>query len=164
MKITVLDSDALGRDLSLEPLKEFGEVEVFNYSTPDEVVDRIGDCDVVIINKIKLNGSNLPFAKKLKLICIAATGYDNVDVGYCREKGIAVCNVTGYSTNSVALITFSLALGLVSHLREYNDYVITGEYTKSGIPNRLEPAFHELDGLTWGIVGLGTIGDRKSVV
>lgn len=160
MKITVLDSDALGRDLSLEPLKEFGEVEVFNYSTPDEVVDRIGDCDVVIINKIKLNGSNLPFAKKLKLICIAATGYDNVDVGYCREKGIAVCNVTGYSTNSVALITFSLALGLVSHLREYNDYVITGEYTKSGIPNRLEPAFHELDGLTWGIVGLGTIGKK----
>ena len=160
MKITVLDSDALGRDLSLEPLKEFGEVEVFNYSSPDEVTERISDCDVVIINKIKLNGSNLPYAKNLKLICIAATGFDNVDVAYCRENGIAVCNVVGYSTNSVALITFSLALGLVSHLREYNDYVISGDYTKSGIPNRLEPAFHELDGLTWGVVGLGNIGKK----
>ena len=160
MKITVLDSDALGRDLSLDPLKEFGDVTVYNYSTPDEVTERIADCDVVIINKIKLNSSNLPLAKNLKLICIAATGFDNVDVAYCRENGIAVCNVVGYSTNSVALITFSLALGLMSHLREYNDYVISGDYTRSGIPNRLEPAFHELDGLTWGVVGLGNIGKK----
>lgn len=160
MKITVLDSDALGRDLDLTPLNSVGEVTVFNYSSPDEVIERIADCEVVILNKIKLNESNLGYAKKLKLICIAATGFDNVDIAYCREHGIAVCNVVGYSTNSVALITMSLALGLVSHLREYNDYVISGEYTKSGIPNRLEPTFHELDGMTWGIIGLGTIGKK----
>lgn len=160
MKITVLDSDALGRDLSLEPLKEVGEVTVYNYSNPDEVVQRITDCDVVIINKIKLNESNLPFAKNLKLICIAATGYDNVDIAYCKKTGIGVCNVVGYSTNSVALITVTLALSLVSRLKEYNGFVTSGEYTKSGIPNRLEPAFHELDGLTWGIVGLGNIGKK----
>lgn len=160
MKITVLDSDALGRDLSLEPLNSVGEVTVYNYSTPEEVKDRIADCEVVIINKIKLNDTNLCYAKNLKLICIAATGFDNVDVAYCREKGIAVCNVVGYSTNSVALITMSLALSLVSHMREYNEYVVSGEYTKSGIPNRLEPAFHELDGMTWGIIGLGTIGKK----
>lgn len=160
MKITVLDSDALGRDLDLTPLNSVGEVTVYNYSTPEEVKQRIADCDVVILNKIKLNESNLGYAKNLKLICIAATGFDNVDVAYCRENNIAVCNVVGYSTNSVALITMSLALGLVSHLREYNDYVISGEYTKSGIPNRLEPTFHELDGMTWGIIGLGTIGKK----
>ncbi|MBE6642313.1 MAG: hydroxyacid dehydrogenase [Ruminococcaceae bacterium] len=160
MKITVLDSDALGRDLSLEPLNSVGDVTVYNYSTPDEVIERIADCEVVILNKIKLNESNLGYAKNLKLICIAATGFDNVDVSYCRQHGIAVCNVVGYSTNSVALITMSLALSLVSRMREYNDYVISGEYTKSGIPNRLEPAFHELDGMTWGIVGLGNIGKK----
>ena len=160
MKITVLDSDALGRDLDLSPLSKAGEVTVYNYSTPDEVVERIADCEVVILNKIKLNETNLPFAENLKLICIAATGFDNVDVAYCRQHNIAVCNVVGYSTNSVALITLTLALSLVAHLKEYNTYVTSGEYTKSGIPNRLEPAFHELDGLTWGIVGLGNIGKK----
>lgn len=162
MKITVLDADTLGKDLSLEPLKSVGEVTVYNYSTPDEVKERIADCEVVIINKIKLNESNLSYAKNLKLICIAATGYDNVDVGFCRKNNIAVCNVVGYSTNSVALLTTSLALSLVTHLREYNDYVRSGEYTKNGIPNRLEPAFHELDGMTWGVVGLGNIGKKVS--
>ncbi|MBR5322293.1 MAG: hydroxyacid dehydrogenase [Clostridia bacterium] len=160
MKITVLDSDALGRDLDLAPLNSVGEVTVYNYSNPEEVKERIADCDVVVLNKIKLNESNLGYAKNLKLICIAATGFDNVDVNCCRERGIAVCNVVGYSTNSVALITMSLALGLVTHLREYNDFVVSGEYTNSGIPNRLEPTFHELDGMTWGIIGLGTIGKK----
>ena len=164
MKITVLDSDALGRDLSLKPLEEVGEVTSYSYSAPQEVIERISDCDVVILNKIKLDGSNLCYAKNLKLICIAATGFDNVDVAYCREHGIAVCNVVGYSTNSVALITMSLALGLVSRLREYNDYVISGEYTASGIPNRLEPAFHELDGMVWGVVGLGNIGKKVAKI
>jgi len=164
MKITILDADALGKDLSLEPLNEVGEVTVYNYSTPEEVKERITDCEVVILNKIKLNETNLCYAKSLKLVCIAATGYDNVDVSYCKQNGIAVCNVVGYSTNSVALITVSMALALVSHLREYQDYVVSGEYTKSGIPNRLEPTYHELDGMTWGIVGLGNIGKKVAQI
>lgn len=164
MKITVLDSDALGRDLSLEPLKAVGEVTIYNYSSPEEVVDRITDCEVLVINKIKLNESNLCYAKSLKLICIAATGFDNVDVEYCKANNIAVCNVGGYSTNSVALLTVSVALSLVTHLREYNQYAVSGEYTKSGIPNRLEPTFHELDGMTWGIVGLGNIGKKVAKI
>lgn len=164
MKITVLDSDALGRDISLEPLNSVGEVTVYNYSTPDEVKQRITDCEAVIINKIKLDETNLCFAKELKLICVAATGYDNVDVSYCKKHNIAVCNVVGYSTNSVALLTASMALSLVTHLKEYNRFVVSGEYTKSGIPNRLEPAFHELDGMTWGIVGLGNIGKKVAKI
>lgn len=164
MKITVLDSDALGKDISLDPLKSVGEITVYNYSTPDEVKQRIADCETVIINKIKLDETNLCYANKLKLICVAATGYDNVDISYCREHGIAVCNVVGYSTNSVALLTASMALSLVTHLKEYNRFAVSGEYTKSGIPNRLEPAFHELDGMTWGIVGLGNIGKRVAKI
>lgn len=164
MKITVLDSDALGKDISLDPLKSVGEITVYNYSTPNEVKQRIADCETVIINKIKLDETNLCYANKLKLICVAATGYDNVDISYCREHGIAVCNVVGYSTNSVALLTASMALSLVTHLREYNRFAVSGEYTKSGIPNRLEPAFHELDGMTWGIVGLGNIGKRVAKI
>ncbi len=164
MKITVLDADTLGRDLSLEPLETVGEVTIYDYSTSDEVKERITDCEVVIINKIKLNITNLCCAKKLRLICVAATGYDNIDVEYCRKNNIAVCNVIGYSTNSVALLTVSMALSLVTHLREYNDYVISGDYTKSGIPNHLEPTFHELDGMTWGIVGLGNIGKRVASI
>ena len=164
MKITVLDAETLGKDLCLDPLNEVGEVTIYNYSTPNEVVERIADTDVVIINKIKLNETNLCFAKNLKLICIAATGYDNVDTRYCKEHNIAVCNVVGYSTNSVALLTVSLALSLVTHLREYNEYVTSGEYTKRGIPNRLEPTFHELEGMTWGIVGLGNIGKKVAKI
>ncbi len=164
MKITVLDADTLGKDVSLGILNEVGDVTVYNFTSPEEVKERIADCDVVIINKIKLNSENLPFAKNLKLICIAATGYDNIDVEYCKSHSIGVSNVVGYSTNSVALMTVTMALSLVTHLREYNDFVISGEYTRGGLPNRLEPYFHELDGMTWGVVGLGNIGKRVAKI
>lgn len=160
MKITVLDADTLGKDLSLDPLKKLGDVTIYNYSKPDEVSERLRNTEVVLINKIKLNEKNLCDAKNLKLICVAATGYDNVDVDYCKRNNIAVCNVTGYSTNSVALITVSIALSLITHLREYNEFVVSKKYMESGLPNRLEPAFRELDGMTWGIVGLGNIGKK----
>lgn len=164
MNITLLDSDTLGHDISLQKFNDFGNVVAYAFTNPDEVKDRIAQSDVVIINKIKLNKTNLHKAKRLKLICIAATGYDNVDVDYCRENGIAVCNVVGYSTDSVALITMSLALSLVTHLREYNDYVISGKYTQSGIPNKLEPPYHELSSMTWGVVGYGNIGKKVAKI
>ena len=158
MKITVLDAKTLGADLSLEPLKAIGECEIYDGTTPDEVCERIKDTDVVIINKIKLNGTNLPSAKNLKLICLAATGYDNVDTAYCRENGIGVCNVVGYSSHSVAQLTASLVLALSTNLTAFSKYVREGEYTKSGVANRLTPVYHELFGKTWGIVGYGNIG------
>lgn len=158
MKITVLDAGTLGADLSLEPLKEIGECTVYNTTSPEEVADRIFDCDVVVINKIKLNESNLPYAKNLKLICVAATGYDNIDVAYCKENGIAVCNVEGYSSHSVSQVTVAMVLSLVNHLNEYTQFVRNGEYSDSGVANRLTPVYHELNGMTWGIVGFGNIG------
>ena len=131
---------------------------------PDQIPHRIRDAEVVIINKIKLNESNLKDAAKLKLICIAATGYDNIDIAYCRQRGIAVCNVPGYSTDSVAQLTIAMALELLFHLPTMCQYVRSGEYTASGVANRLSPAFHELAGKTWGIVGAGNIGRKVAKI
>ena len=157
-KITVLDSATLGYDLDLSPLSNMGDVEIYENTSPEMVESRIEDSDVVVINKIKLNESNLSNAKKLKLICIAATGYDNIDIPFCRSKNIAVCNVVGYSTQSVSQITVATVLSLASHLGEHNDTVKSGRYTDSGVANSLTPVYHEIAGKTWGIVGYGNIG------
>jgi len=164
MRITVLDAKTLGDDLDLSPLESVGETEIYENTPPETVAERIADSEVVIINKVKLNGTNLADAKKLRLICIAATGYDNVDVAYCKEKGIAVCNVVGYSTDSVAQITVATVLSLACHLKEHTASVSSGEYTRSGVANRLTPVYHELAGKTWGIVGYGNIGRKVAEI
>lgn len=164
MKITVLDSGTLGEDINLSPLLAVGECEFYPSTAPKDVANRIKDSDVVVINKVKLFEDNLKDAENLKLICLAATGYDNVDVKYCKSRGIAVCNVTGYSTHSVAQVAVSLVLSLFNHITEYSDFVKSGEYTKSGIQNRLTPVYRELCGKTWGIVGYGNIGKQVGKV
>lgn len=164
MKITVLDAGTLGEDLSLKPLEEIGECDIYKITPPEKVAERILDCDVVMLNKVKLNETNLKFAKKLKLICVTATGYDNIDVEYCKENNIAVCNVADYSSNSVAQLTASTVLALSVNLFEYTKFVRSGNYTESGVANRLSPVYHELSGLTWGVVGLGNIGKKVAKI
>lgn len=164
IKIVVLDAATLGEDLSLKPLEELGECSVYSSTSPDEVEARLSDCDIVVLNKIKLNKSNLSAAKNLKLICVAATGYDNIDVEYCRERKIAVCNVEGYSSHSVTQLTAGMVLSLATHLDEYNDFVKSGAYSESGVANRLTPVYHELYGKTWGIIGFGNIGKEVGMV
>lgn len=164
MKITVLDADTLGKDLSLKPLEALGECICYPSTPPELVRERIKDSDVLVLNKVKLNGENLPAAKNLKLICVAATGYDNIDTCFCKEHGIAVCNVPDYSSNSVAQLTAAMVLALSVHLAEYTDFVRTGAYSSSGVANRLTPVYHELAGLTWGIVGLGNIGKKVAAI
>lgn len=163
MKITVLDAGTLGEDIDLSVVTDWGDAEVFEKTAEDEVSQRIKDTEVIVLNKVKLNEENLKGASKLKLICITATGFDNVDVEYCRKNGIAVCNVCGYSTDSVAQLTVLTALALVMHLGEYDGFVKSGEYTKSGMHNRLSPAFHEVSSMTWGIVGYGNIGKKVAL-
>ncbi len=158
MKIVVLDAQTLGADLLLQPIMDLGECVIYDKTAPDDVAERISDCDVVVLNKIKLNPSNLYAAKNLKLICVAATGYDNIDIDYCKNNGIAVCNVVGYSSHSVAQVTVATVLSLFTHIKEYNKFVSDGNYTQSGIANKLTPVYHEIFGKTWGIVGLGNIG------
>ncbi len=164
MKITVLDASTLGDDLDLSGLSQFGEVSVYQTTTQEQLPERISECDVIVLNKVKLSGTSLSMAKNLKLICIAATGYDNIDTEYCKQNGIALCNVPGYSTESVAQITVTLALSLLSRMNDYLPYVSSGEYSLSGKANKVSPPYHEICGLTWGIVGLGNIGRRVADV
>ncbi len=164
MKIVFLDAATIGDDLTYESFEDLGEVVVYPTTTEDEFETHVQDADVVVINKLKLNSNNLPKATNLKLICLAATGFDNVDLDYCRKAGIGVCNVVGYSTQSVAQLTLSMALSLYTNLGQYTDFVRSGEYTKCGLANRLTPVYHEIAGKTWGIVGYGNIGKQVACV
>ena len=164
MKISLLDIDTLGDDLDLSAVEGLGDVTIYPLTLQSNVKERITDADVLIINKVKLNSQNLPFAKNLKLICITATGFDNVDIEYCREHGIAVCNVAGYSTDSVVQLTMAMAFSLTTNLNAFDSYVKSGTYTESGIFNCLKPVFHEMSKMTWGVVGLGNIGGKVAKV
>lgn len=158
MKIVILDAKTLGGDIDFDEIGKLGELVVYQTTSELQLEERISDAEIIIVNKIKLNEENLPMAKKLKLICVTATGYDNIDVNYCWRKQIGVCNLKDYSTDSVAQVTVAMALSLVTHLGEYDKYVKDGRYTGSGVQNRLKPYFHEIKGLTWGILGYGNIG------
>lgn len=158
MKITVLDRGAMGFDLSFSALESLGDVIIYDKTSPFEVIERIKDSEVVILNKVKITGEVMKSAPGLKLICVFATGYDNIDIHTAKERGIAVCNVPAYSTDSVALFTLSNVLYLYTHLNTYRNYVASGEYTRSGKANCLEPVYHEMRGMVWGIVGFGNIG------
>ena len=160
MKTVILDGATLGDGLDFSCFDKYGDTIVYDMTPTDMIAERIKDADIVVVNKIKLNESNLGSANNLKLICVFATGYDNIDVEYCKKTGIAVTNVVGYSTYSVAQLTVTMALNLVSHLPEYTRYVESAKYTQSGVQNYLDPVYHELYGKTWGIVGLGNIGKQ----
>ncbi len=158
MKIVVLDRASMGFDTPFSALDRFGEVVYYDNSTNEEVAGRIADADVIILNKIRITRSIMESSKNLKLICVFATGFDNIDIIAARELEIAVCNVPGYSTDSVVLYTIATVLGLSARLYEYNEFVRSGEYSRSGAPNRLTPVYHEINGKVWGIVGYGNIG------
>jgi len=160
VKIVILDRLTLGDDLDISAAKEYGEVVVYDKTDANEVGEHIADADVIFVNKVKLGAHNMKNASKLKLICEAATGYDNIDIDYCKNKGIAVCNVPGYSVYSVAQVTVSMVLSLVNHLKEYTGFTADGTYTNGKTANILKPLYHELYGKTWGIVGYGAIGAR----
>ena len=130
----------------------------YDASNSEEAIERSLDADVIVINKIKVTRELMEKSEKLKLVCIFATGYDNIDVSAAKELGIGVCNVPGYSTDSVTLFTLSTVLALSSRLLEYNSFVRSGDYTESGAPNRLTPVFHDISGKVWGIIGYGNIG------
>lgn len=161
MKIVLLDISTLGDDIELKMFDDIGETVKYEMTGADETAGRISDADVVVTNKVKLNSANLCAAKRLKLICVTATGFDNIDTIYCRNNNIALCNVQAYSTQSVMQLTIAMGLSLVMHLREYDNYAKSGEYTRSGLHNYLKPVFYELTDLKWAVVGFGNIG--KSV-
>lgn len=164
MKITVLDAATLGADLDLSPLAALGELCVYGSTAPEEVAARLADTDVAVINKVKINRENLAGNTRLRMIAECATGYDNIDLAACREQGIAVANVVGYSTDSVAQVTVAMALSLFTNLPAFTACTADGSYTAEGVANRLTPVYHELAGKTWGIVGYGHIGGKVATV
>ncbi len=159
MRITFLDAATLGADVDLSPFENWS-VERFPDTAPEEIGARLAKSEVAVVNKLKMNEQTLKEAQNLKLICVCATGYDNIDLDYCKARGIGVCNVPGYSTDSVAQLTFAMALSLMGRLAEYREFVHSGAYSESGVANKLEPVWQELRGKTWGILGGGNIGRK----
>lgn len=164
MEIVVLDAATLGTDADLSPLMAQGNVTVWDNTAPEQIARRIEHAEVIVSNKVRLFAPVLQEAKKLRLICLAATGYDCVDTAYCAKNGIGVCNVPGYSTQSVAQLTAAMVLELTNHLSSYREYVHSGAYSRSGVANALTPVWHELYGKTWGIVGGGNIGRQVAKI
>lgn len=156
-KIVVLDGKTLG-NVDYNLLKEFGELKLYDTTNKEEVLERIKDANIILTNKVILNEDNLKNAKNLELICEMATGFNNIDVEYAKERGIAVTNVAGYSTNTVVQHTFATALNLYDKISYYDNYVKSGEYSKADIFTNLDKPFYDLMGKTWGIIGLGAIG------
>ena len=164
MNIVILDAKTLGDDLDLSPLNTFGEVTSYQTSSALETASRIVDADIVITNKVLIKADEMDAAKQLKLICIAATGMNNVDLEYAEEKGIVVKNVAGYSTQSVVQHTFAMALYLIEKMAYYDNVVKSKTWSKSGLFTDVSRPYSEISGKKWGIIGLGSIGREVATV
>lgn len=164
MKIVFLDRKTIGEDIDLSGFERFGEVVIYDYSSPEEVPDRVSDADIIVLNKVLINENTIGNAKNLKLVCVTATGTNNLDKDYLASRGIKWRNVAGYSTEAVAQHTFSLAFYLLEHLSYYDAYVKEERYVNDRMFTHFEKHFHEISGKTWGIVGLGAIGSRVAEI
>jgi len=162
--IVFLDAATIGADVSLEPIAQLGAFTCYPATKPEEVAARIGDAHIIITNKVRVFQPEIDATPELKLICVAATGTDNVESSYALSKNIPVKNVAGYSTHSVAQITFAHLLHLVTHLSYYNHYVHSGAYLQSPTATHLGPRFAELKGKQLGIIGMGNIGQKVAKI
>lgn len=163
MKIVFLDADTMG-DVSLAPIEKYGELVCYGKSTPEEAQARVTDCDVLIINKVKVTKELIDAAPNLKLICEAATGVNNIDLEYAASKGIPVRNAVGYSTDSVVQATFMHLLSLVGNAPYFDASVKSGTYSSCGIFTDVTRNWSELSGKKMGIVGMGNIGSKVAAV
>lgn len=163
MKIVFLDAATMG-DVSFEPIAAKGELVCYDSSTPQEALERVGDCEVLIVNKVKVTPELIDAAKNLKLICESATGINNIDVEYAASKGIPVRNAVGYSTPAVVQATFMHILSLVGSAPYFDNCVKSGKYSASGMFTDVSVNWWELEGKTIGIVGMGNIGKRVAKV
>ena len=160
MKLVFLDTKTIGEDIDLSAYDALGEVVKYGFSTLEEIPERVKDADVLIVNKIAINEQTIGNAKNLKLVCVTATGTYNLDKEYLKKRGIAWRNVAGYSTESVTQHTFALLFYLLEKIRYYDDYVKDEKYINDTVFTHFAEHFNEVNGKTWGIIGLGTIGRR----
>ncbi len=157
MNIVLLDAITFG-ETSLECFSELGSVEIFQTTAPEQTQQRIVNAAVIVTNKVVITKEHMQNAKSLKLICVAATGMNNVNLNAAKELGIEVKNVAGYSTDSVIQHTFSMLFYLMGHSRYYDETVKSGTYSKSAVFTDVSEPFFEVKGKKWGIIGLGAIG------
>ena len=160
MKIVFLDAKTIGEDIDLSGFDELGEVVKYGFSTAEEARERSKDADVLVLNKVQVNEQTIGAAKHLKLVCVTATGTNNLDKEYLAKQGIEWRNVAGYSTESVAQHTFAMLFYLLEKLQYYDNYVKSEKYVNDVSFTHFAKAFHELSGKTYGIIGLGNIGRR----
>ncbi len=160
LKIVFLDAKTIGEDIDLSGYEKLGEVVKYDFSTPEEARERTKDADVIILNKVVINEASIGEADHLKLVCVTATGTNNLDKEYLDKRGIAWRNVAGYSTETVAQHTFALLFYLLEHLNYYDQYVKAERYVNDTMFTHFAEVFHELNGMTWGVIGLGAIGRR----
>ena len=158
MKLVFLDAGTLGSDMDLEPFKIFGDVTVYEKSSPAERIERCRDADIVITNKVVIDREVMEACEHLRLVCVAATGMNNVDLEAAKAHRVEVKNVTGYSTQSVVGHTFAMLFYLMEKLPYYDHFVRSKAWSRSGLFTCVDRPFHELYGRQWGIIGLGTIG------
>lgn len=164
MKIVFLDVKTIGEDIDLSNFDVLGEVVKYPFSTQEEALERTKDADVIILNKVEINEKSIGKAEHLKLVCVTATGTNNLDKDYLAKRGIEWRNVAGYSTESVAQHTFALLFFLLEKLSYYDNYVKDEKYIGDVTFTHFANVFHELSGKTWGIVGLGNIGRRVAEI
>ncbi len=160
MKIVFLDAKSVGEDIDLSKYNELGEFVTYDFSTQEQIPERITDADVLITNKCLINEQSIGSAQNLKLVCVTATGTNNLDKDYLAKRNIAWRNVAGYSTESVAQHTFAMLFYLLEKLSYYDAYVKDGKYANDTSFTHFAERFHEVSGKTWGIIGLGAIGRR----
>ncbi len=160
MKLVILERDSAGTDIDVSCFEQFGTVACYANTTTAQVAERIKDADIIISNKAPMNQSTLADAPNVKLICLLATGYDCVDLTYCKSRGIKVANVVNYCTPAVAQHTLLLALMLSGKTAFYDQYVKSGAYSAQERFSNFDRTFHDLEGMTWGIIGMGTIGHK----
>lgn len=160
LKIVFLDAKTIGEDIDLSGYEKLGEVVKYDFSTPEEARERTKDADVIILNKVVINEASIGEADYLKLVCVTATGTNNLDKEYLDKRGVAWRNVAGYSTETVAQHTFAMLFYLLEHLNYYDQYVKAERYVNDTMFTHFAEVFHELNGMTWGVIGLGAIGRR----
>lgn len=160
MNIVFLDADSIGSDIDLSEFDQIGNVTRYGYCTEEQMPELIRDADVLIVNKMEVNERTVGEAPRLKLVCVTATGTNNLDKDFLDRRGIAWRNVAGYSTENVAQHTFALLFYLLEKLNYYDNYVKEEKYVNDEMFTHFANAYHELNGMTWGIIGLGNIGRR----
>ncbi|NFT06110.1 MULTISPECIES: D-2-hydroxyacid dehydrogenase [unclassified Clostridium] len=162
-QIVVLDGRTLG-NVDFSKLNEFGNVTYYDLTSSNEVEERIKNANIVLTNKVVLNENNLKNAKNIELICEMATGFNNIDVKYAKENNIAVTNVAGYSTNTVAQHTFAMALNLYDKIAYFDNYVKSKEYSRSNVFTNVDEVYRDINEKVWGIMGLGAIGKKVAKI